>query len=43
MSATDISRPGAASIEADYDAFIAELTKLGAADYEALYTEVYPD
>ena len=34
---------GAASIEADYDAFIAELTKLGAADYEALYTEVYPD
>ena len=34
---------GAASIEADYDSFIAELTKLGAADYEALYTEVYPD
>ncbi len=33
---------GAASIEKDYDAFLAQLEKLGAAEYEKIYIDVYP-
>ncbi len=33
---------GAASIDAEYDNFIAELKKMGAEDYQKLYVEVYP-